>query len=46
MADTKKNPDCPCKGGCPRQGDCEACREYHHSRGSKTTCERESGKKS
>ena len=36
------NPDCPCTyPGCPRHGDCEACKEYHHSMGQKTTCEKE-----
>lgn len=34
---------CPCKRvNCPRHGDCAACREHHHTSGSKklTRCER------
>ena len=35
------NKDCPCTyPGCPRHGDCEACKEYHHSMGQKTSCEK------
>ncbi|MGI6171627.1 MAG: hypothetical protein ACOYIC_07900 [Butyricicoccus sp.] len=27
--------DCPCKRTkCERHGDCDACREHHHSKGS------------
>ncbi len=40
MSQTKRNPDCPCTSDCPRHGDCEACQENHHSKGSKTACER------
>ena len=36
------NPDCPCTWpGCPRHGRCRECREYHHSMGQKTACEKE-----
>ena len=34
---------CPCKRvGCPRHGDCAACREHHHANGRKplTRCEK------
>jgi len=37
--------DCPCTWpGCPRHGDCEACKKYHHSLGQKTTCEKQVSK--
>jgi hypothetical protein len=40
----EKNADCPCRNhGCHRRRDCEACREYHHGRGSATACERMKG---
>jgi hypothetical protein len=33
--------DCVCTyEGCPRHGDCEACKAYHHANGEKTACER------
>jgi len=33
--------DCPCTyPGCPRHGDCEACKSYHHSLGQMTSCEK------
>ena len=36
--------ECPCTyPGCPRHGDCDKCKEYHHSCGEKTSCERISG---
>lgn len=40
------NPEtCPCKKAkCPRSKNCAACREYHHAKGSKTTCERKTGR--
>ena len=39
---SKINKDCPCTWpNCPRHGDCEACKEYHHKIGEKTCCERE-----
>ncbi len=40
--ETKKiNEDCPCTyPGCPRHGDCEECKEYHHSIDQKTCCEK------
>lgn len=42
---TQLNRDCPCEyRDCPRNRDCEACREYHHSHGQKTTCERQKAK--
>ena len=45
-ATPKPNPDCPCPyRDCPRNRDCEACREYHHSQGAKTTCERKAAAK-
>ncbi|MGI6496436.1 MAG: hypothetical protein ACOX5G_10205 [Kiritimatiellia bacterium] len=35
------NENCPCTWeGCPRHGDCKACKAYHHARGEKTTCEK------
>ena len=41
MSDKKINPDCSCTNeGCSRHGDCKACKEYHHSKGEKTACER------
>ena len=40
-----RNPDCPCTyRDCERNRNCKACREYHHSQGQKTTCEREKEK--
>jgi len=33
--------DCPCKyPGCPRHGDCKACKAYHHEADEKTSCEK------
>lgn len=32
--------NCPCTSSCNKHGDCEACKEAHHSKGSKTFCER------
>jgi len=33
--------ECPCTWpGCERHGDCEACKQYHHSLGQKTACEK------
>lgn len=45
MASTEKQKkECPCTSrNCPRHGDCDTCKEYHHSRGSKTACERLKG---
>lgn len=41
MSEKKRSPDCPCTyPGCPRHGDCDACKENHHSAGEKTTCEK------
>ena len=41
----KRNPDCPCTNtSCPRHGDCAACRDYHHSLGGQTSCEKLKGK--
>jgi hypothetical protein len=41
----KKNPDCPCTyPGCERHGICEECKEYHHSQGQKTSCEKKKDK--
>ena len=38
-----KNENCPCrKKGCPRHGDCAACRAYHAERKRPVFCERES----
>lgn len=38
---TEENPDCPCPyTSCPRNGNCEACQEYHHSHGEKTCCQK------
>lgn len=37
------NVDCPCKRTkCERHGDCEACREHHHTSSGKplTACDR------
>jgi len=32
---------CPCKKiDCPRYGRCRECKDYHHSRGEKTACEK------
>ncbi len=32
--------DCPCTWpDCPRHGDCDACKAYHHGMGQKTSCE-------
>ena len=37
------NENCPCrKKGCPRHGDCAACRSYHAERKRPVFCERES----
>jgi len=37
-----KNPNCPCSAkDCPRNANCKQCREYHHSKGNKTACERQ-----
>ena len=37
------NENCPCgKKGCPRYGDCTACRAYHAERKRPVFCERES----
>ena len=37
------NENCPCgKKGCPRHGDCAACRAYHAERTRPVFCERES----
>ena len=37
------NENCPCgKKGCPRHGDCAACRAYHAERKRPVFCERES----
>ncbi len=42
-ANTKQ--DCPCTyPGCPRHGDCEACKAYHHGNGEKTSCEKKKAK--
>ncbi len=41
------NTDCPCKRvKCERHGDCEACREHHHTslRKPLTSCERKDQK--
>jgi hypothetical protein len=41
----EKNANCSCANReCPRNRDCDVCREYHHSRGSKTACERAKSK--
>lgn len=33
------NKDCPCPCDyCGRHGKCSECKEYHHSRGEKTSC--------
>ena len=38
-----KNESCPCrKKGCPRHGDCAACRSHHAERKRPVFCERES----
>ncbi len=45
MPKTPPKPDCPCTWpGCPRHGDCDACKAYHHGMGQKTTCEKTGGK--
>lgn len=45
MSEKKTNPDCPCtSSGCPRHGDCDACKDYHHGMGQKTTCEKQKRK--
>lgn len=36
MEENKTCP-CPCKS-CPRNGNCEECKKYHHSLGEKTFC--------
>jgi hypothetical protein len=34
--------ECPCKSvDCKRHCNCDACREYHHSYGTATSCEKE-----
>jgi hypothetical protein len=34
-----KNKWCPCPNkACERNGNCEACQNYHHTRGEKTFC--------
>ncbi len=43
MSDARKekNPSCPCAyDDCPRHGICKECKEYHHSRNQKTSCEK------
>ncbi len=43
MSEPKR--DCACHNKqCARNGDCQACRAYHHSRGSLTRCEQISRK--
>ena len=32
--------------GCPRHGDCQACKACHHLRGEKTACEKKQGTRS
>lgn len=40
-SEKKLNPDCPCTYvDCERHGDCEACKDNHHSQDQKTSCER------
>jgi len=34
----KLNPNCPCKYGCPRHGNCKECRANH--KGGKTSCQK------
>lgn len=43
----KEDSACPCKRDCERHGNCEACKEHHHSwkRVPKTTCERRQARK-
>ncbi len=44
MSDEKTRPDCPCTWpGCPRHGNCDACKAYHHGMGEKTCCEKKGG---
>ncbi len=36
--------DCPCTWpDCPRHGDCDACKAYHHGMGQKSSCEKKGG---
>jgi len=43
MKDT--NTDCPSTWpGCARHGDCHACKQYHHTLGQKTACEKQVSK--
>lgn len=37
--------DCPCTANCDRHGDCAACVDHHHGKGSLPFCLREIGKK-
>ncbi|HHY52331.1 MAG TPA: hypothetical protein GX499_03700 [Clostridiales bacterium] len=40
MSNSQQNQHCACPTkSCPRNGDCQACQAYHHSRGSLTRCE-------
>ncbi len=40
-AEKKEKKECPCTyPGCPRHSHCDECKEYHHSQGEKTTCEK------
>jgi hypothetical protein len=44
MKDNDDKKPCPCTyPGCPRHGDCDACRAYHHAHGEQTSCERQKG---
>ena len=39
--DKPRKADCACTyPGCPRHGDCDSCKAYHHASGEKTACER------
>ena len=41
-SEPKLNPDCPCPyTDCPRNQNCEACKENHHSEGKQTYCEKQ-----
>ncbi len=43
-SETTTRRECACTyPGCPRHGNCEACRAYHHAHGEPTACERTSG---
>lgn len=37
----EKKDNCPCIYPCPRNTNCEACKEYHKKNGGKPACERQ-----